>query len=357
MLISENARLPSYFSICIPQYNRTDFLIEACRAYEKQTFKDFEICISDDCSTDGKAEALRTYLNSTGMRYTYAGAARNLRYDGNLRAAIGLSSGRYLLLMGNDDKLSAASTLEELHGELEKAGDVAAAITNYRELLTGVTFRRMSQTKVLGSGPETAIGMFRSYSFVSGVILHGDKARALSTADLDGSEMYQMYLGARLVACGGRFLAIDRVCVDKDVQIAGQAVDSYARRPRVWPCPIIKRRLPMGRLLEVVGAGLGPCVSKTERDKLLFRVARDLYLFTYPFWGIEYRRVQSWRYALGVLMALEPGEITRPVAMSSFRRTLLWPIYIATCGIALLMPISFFDVGRPLFYWIAKRAR
>jgi len=36
------------FSICIPQHNRTSFLIEACKSLQSQTFTDFEICISDD---------------------------------------------------------------------------------------------------------------------------------------------------------------------------------------------------------------------------------------------------------------------------------------------------------------------
>ncbi|MDB9482187.1 glycosyltransferase, partial [Dolichospermum circinale CS-537/05] len=39
-----------FFSICIPQYNRTSFLIEACKVLAQQTFKNFEVCISDDQS-------------------------------------------------------------------------------------------------------------------------------------------------------------------------------------------------------------------------------------------------------------------------------------------------------------------
>ena len=42
------------FSICIPQYNRTSFLLEALKTLNEQDFKDFEVCISDDCSTDGR---------------------------------------------------------------------------------------------------------------------------------------------------------------------------------------------------------------------------------------------------------------------------------------------------------------
>ena len=352
---SQSAAGAPYFSICVPQYNRTDFLIEACRIYAAQTFRDFELCISDDCSTDGKSDQLIAFLKSSGLRFVYARVASNLRYDGNLRAAIGLSSGEYLLLMGNDDALNSPDALAGLRDDLEAAGDVSAAIANYHELSTGVTFRRMSETRLLGSGPDVAIAIFRSYSFVSGVILHGPRARAESTSDLDGSEMYQMYLGARLIARGGNFLAISRVCINKDLQIPGQDVDSYRARPRISPCPFVKRPLPMGRLLEVIAYALRPCVPKRDLDRLMFRVARDLYLYTYPFWGVEYRRIQSWRFATGILMALNPDEIGRKPGLSRFRRLLLWLPYLVTSAVSLALPIGLFDRLRPMFYSLAKR--
>ena len=345
-----------YFSICIPQFNRTEFLIAACHSYAEQTFRDFEICISDDCSTDGMSERLREFLSTSGMRYVYSRTTSNLRYDGNLRAAIGLSAGKYLLLMGNDDALRTPDVLAQLHHDLEAFGDIAAAIANYHELSTNRTFHRMAKTQVLGSGADVAIATFRSYSFVSGVILRGEEARAEVTNELDGSEMYQMYLGTRLVARGGRFLAIERVCIDKDLQIPGQDVDSYRGKPRIWPCPIVRRPLPMGRLLEVIAFSLRPCVAKEELDRQLFRVGRDLYTYTYPFWGIEYRRVQSWPFALGVLLPLNPAAVTAKFPLSSRRRLMLWPIYIASCAIALLTPLKLFDWLRPMLYSLAKRS-
>src|SRR5438067_1165981 len=72
------------FSICIPQFNRTSFLIEACKSLVAQSFSSFEICISDDCSTDGREAELASFLLSSGLDFTYARQARNRRYDGNL---------------------------------------------------------------------------------------------------------------------------------------------------------------------------------------------------------------------------------------------------------------------------------
>ncbi len=346
-----------YISICIPQYNRTDFLIAACRSFERQSFRDFEICISDDCSTDGQEAALAAYLAGSGMRYVYRRNQRNLRYDGNLRSAIGLSGGKYILLMGNDDGLASQDVLQELHDKIESVGGAAVAIANYREVQTGRVYQRMSRTELLGSGPEVAVATFRDYSFVSGIVFDGERARSIASSVVDGSEMYQMYLGARLIAEGGQFLSIADVMVDKDLQVPGQEVDSYRQRSRVDPCPIVKRPLPMGRLLEVVSAGLKPSVDGPILDALLYKAGRSLYLYTYAFWAIEYRRVQSWRYSLGVLLALSPFDIAAGQRLSLLSLAKLWLLYMLLMASGLLTPIVVFDRARPLLYRLAKRSR
>lgn len=348
---------PPYFSICVPHYNRTDFLIAACERLRRQSFTDFELCISDDCSTDGKAAKLLDYLRSSGITFNYLRTARNLRYDANLRSAISLSRGRYLMLMGNDDQLSDVDSLRDIHDNIEHFSPVAVAITNYREIAEDIAFRRMASTGIVGEGAAVAARVFRNYAFVSGVILDGDAARAAETRAVDGSEMYQMYLATRIVASGGRLLGIDRICIEKDVQIAGQSVESYRDRPLLLNCPIVKRKLPMGRLLEVVAKGLAAAPGNRQDDKLVFAVARDLYLYTYPFWGVEYRRVQSRRYALGVLMALNPHDISPELPRSRLLRAQLWAIYLTCSAMALLIPIRLFDALREKLYSIAKRAQ
>lgn len=343
-----------YFSICIPQYNRTDFLIAACHTFASQTFRDFELCISDDLSDDGKASELLAYLEQSGMRYVYRRNETNVRYDANLRGAIALSSGRYLLLMGNDDGLALPDALQRIHNELERARGIAVAIANYREVSTGRVYRRMLNTASLGSGAPLAVRQFRNFSFVSGLIFSGKEARSLATPEVDGSEMYQMYLGVRLLTEEGGLLSLADVLIDKDLQVAGKKVDSYRQRSRIDPCPIIKRHLPMGKILSVVAEGLKPLRNEADRERLLYEAACDLYLYTYSFWAVEYRRVQSWRYALGVLLALSPSDIAPRGAFAAWSRTKLWALYLATTLIGLLTPIFVFDALRARLYAFAK---
>jgi hypothetical protein len=351
------ANFKPFFSICIPQYNRTDFLVKACQSFAEQDFKNFELCISDDCSDDMKEAVLLEYVKNSGLIYVYAKTAHNLRFDGNLRNAIALSVGEYLLLMGNDDGLSDTTTLRALRTELMRFGPADVVVTNYRDLSCGRVYRRVPKTGVVGHGPATAALTFRNYSFLSGIILKGDPARQAATCALDGSEMYQMYLGTRLVAEGGRLLGIDRVCVDKDLKIPNQVVDSYRLKPRLHPCPIVERPLPLGRLLQVVAAGLRGGDAALCPENYLINIARQLYVFTYPFWIFEYRLVQSWRYALGVYLALRPSRITTGLKLSVSGRVRLWMMYGAFGLLSLTIPIGVFQAARPSLYAFAKRLR
>src|SRR5262249_8505929 len=148
------------FSLCIPQHNRTSFIIEACRALERQTYPNFEVCISDDCSTDGGEQRLLRFLDDSQLSYTYRRQTRNLRYDGNLRAAIQLARGRFVFLMGNDDCLSSPTVLADVLSEIERHAPVSVAVTNFEDYATGQQVRRFAQAGIAGRGPETAVQTF-----------------------------------------------------------------------------------------------------------------------------------------------------------------------------------------------------
>ncbi len=344
-----------FFAICIPQYNRTSFLKQALLSFAGQTFRDFEVCISDGGSTDGRIDELEAFLNELGLAYRLARSEENLRYDPNLRRAIGLSSGRYLLLMGNDDALADTEALQALHDALVAHPSAAVAITNYRELPEGGVCRRMARTGSAGAGPAVAASTFRHYAFVSGIVLAGPDSRSWASERVDGSEMYQMYLGARHVAAGGEFLAIDRVVVDKDIQIPGEMVDSYRARPRESAWSLRERPLPLGRIVDTVAAGIAAGAPGSDHRRVSARLARQVYVYTYPFWVFEYRRVQSLAYALGVYRALRPSVTCARLNLRLRNRLVLWAIYLAQGAAAAIIPLWTFDRLRPLLYRLAKR--
>jgi hypothetical protein len=127
--------------------------------------------------------------------------------------------------------MSHAEVLQNVHDELVKHPSVAVAIGNYRDISSGLVYR-MTTTGVLGAGSAIAVSTFRRYSFMSGVVLDGRGARRESTDTCDGSEMYQMYLGARLVGVGGQLLSLDSIHVDRFPGCKAAGWPLARRRPR-----------------------------------------------------------------------------------------------------------------------------
>ena len=87
-------------SICIPTYNRKDYLRETIQSILDQTYKDYEIVIVDDGSTDGTEQMVR----ALGIPVTYYwqpnggdAAARN--------KLIELAKGKYISFIDSDDLL------------------------------------------------------------------------------------------------------------------------------------------------------------------------------------------------------------------------------------------------------------
>jgi len=55
-------------SVIFTSYNHKEFLVEAVESIINQTFKDFELIIIDDCSTDGSQDLLLNYIDDTRVK-------------------------------------------------------------------------------------------------------------------------------------------------------------------------------------------------------------------------------------------------------------------------------------------------
>jgi glycosyltransferase involved in cell wall biosynthesis len=344
-----------FFSICIPQHNRTDFLLEALRTVASQRFRDFQVCISDDHSPDGRQEEIVAALKCSGVSYKFHIQEENRRYDGNLRGAIGLADGRYCFLLGNDDALLNENALGRFHDLIEQYGPCGVVVSNYQDYRTGVRVNRVQSTGKKGFGPGVAARHFRNFSFVSGVVLDRRAAQAFATERWDGSEMYQTFIGCSIIASGKPLLEIAEPLVRKDISLPNLSVDNYATRPRMRPCPIVERTIPLVQLARLTSDALRPYVSSVEQKRHNERILRQLLTFTYPFWLFEYRRVQSWRYAVGVALGMRPKHIASGIHLTRPHRLLIQFYYCAASLVGLLAPLWLFRYSRPLLYRLAKR--
>jgi glycosyltransferase involved in cell wall biosynthesis len=354
MEIRENYLSNPFFSICIPQYNRTSYLIEALKVLAQQTFKNFEVCISDDQSTDGREQQLIDYLKQSGLSFIYKKQEKNLRYDGNIRGSISLASGQYCFLHGNDDCLGSENTLQELYEKIQENNLPTVIITNFEDWQTGSKHQRIRCSALVGSGVEVAATHFRNVAFVTGVIVDRSIAQSHHTDKWDGSEMYQMYIVARAIASDGNLLELADSYVRKDIQISSDSVDSYAAKPRLNPCPIIERKLPLIQIGPLIVDAIEPYLTSDNRNSIIEQIFQQLYQFTYPFWILEYRRVQSWNYALGICLGIKPANTFMNLEFSTIIKVKLYALYSIVCVTGMIIPIRLFDNIRPLLYSVSK---
>jgi hypothetical protein len=318
-------------------------LIEACRTLEAQSFRDFEVCISDDCSNDGREADLLAYLESSGLSFVYKRRDRNGRYDANLRSALSLAKGRYCFLLGNDDGLKGPDTLLQVHDLLIQAPQAGVVFTNFEDFTTGQVVRKGRATRLLGSGPDVAASVFRRFSFVSGLVLETARVEAEATSKWDGSEMYQMYLGCRMIASGAFALEADLVTIRKDIQVPGELVDSYARKPAPVVSGIPAQPIPLVQHARLVADAIGP-YAPGGRTRVFLSVALQFLGFLYPYWLLEYRRVRSWRFAAGVARAMRPAHTLADIRLSWIARSLSMLLYGVSTVIGLVTPIGVLTV-------------
>ncbi len=85
-------------SVIIPTYNRADFIKDAVESVLCQTYKDFEIIIVDDGSTDSTKDVLQKFHNKITYIYKSNGGAASARNVG-----INHAQGEYIAFLDSDD--------------------------------------------------------------------------------------------------------------------------------------------------------------------------------------------------------------------------------------------------------------
>lgn len=110
-------------SVIIPAYNSAAFIDDALRSVLNQTYKNIEIIIVDDGSTDNTAEIIHLHQ---GVKYLYkenggVSSARNL--------GISEAKGEYIAFLDSDD-IWIPDKLELQKGFLESNGDFMLVLTD-----------------------------------------------------------------------------------------------------------------------------------------------------------------------------------------------------------------------------------
>jgi len=130
-------------TVCIPSFNHANFVEEAILSVAKQEYKNIELLIIDDGSTDSSVSIISSVLNKLDGRFVRLKflARENIGLSRTLNQALEITNGKYFAMLSSDDILlpNKTSTLVTL---LERLPHVGGAFAGCKQIDTGGTVTR-----------------------------------------------------------------------------------------------------------------------------------------------------------------------------------------------------------------------
>jgi len=102
-------------TLCIPTYNRANYLPETLESIFNQTYSNFELLVINDGSTDGTDGLMKKYKDK---RLKYLKNHKNLGYIKTMNKGTQMARGDWIMHVSDDDKLRP-TMLEEMVKALE----------------------------------------------------------------------------------------------------------------------------------------------------------------------------------------------------------------------------------------------
>ena len=116
-------------SICIPTYNRVNYLKESLETLLPQAVRlGVEVCVSDNCSTDGTSSFLAE-ISHEFRCFKYEVQEENIGLDRNMFAAISMGRAQYIYPLGDDDLIPEGS-LSVILDAIESHSDIDMILLN-----------------------------------------------------------------------------------------------------------------------------------------------------------------------------------------------------------------------------------
>jgi len=140
-------------SICIPAYKRTHFLMRLLQSIELQTYKDFEVIISDDSDDDSVSQLLTAFRGKFPIQYFKNEKA--LGTPANWNFGISKAKGEWIKLMHDDDWFAKPTSLQQFADSISYGSKfIFSAYANCVEC--------SSQQQVMQSSPSARHRMLKA---------------------------------------------------------------------------------------------------------------------------------------------------------------------------------------------------
>lgn len=156
-----------FFSVVIPTYNRGGLIVKTLASVFSQTYRDFEVVVVDDGSTDDTERVLEPYVRRGEVRY--------VRHDRNCERArarntgMEAAAGDYLTFLDSDDvmyptNLADAALYAEAHPSVRLFHNLYELVDEHGRVLCRYDFPSLADPirAITGGNFLSSVGVFIS---------------------------------------------------------------------------------------------------------------------------------------------------------------------------------------------------
>jgi len=204
-------------SVCIPSYNGENYIGETIESVLSQTYKDFELVITDDCSTDRTIDIIGEYKD---YHIRLIKNESNLGAEDNCNKVISESKGKYIKLLHHDDLLYS-SCLENQVEILEAFENKDVVLVCCGRDIINERDRKILQRKFKGKSGRFSGGQIIKKTVRAGTNIIGEPSSVLFRSDIlrktggfDGSIPYltDLDLWCRMLLHGDIYISSKVLC-------------------------------------------------------------------------------------------------------------------------------------------------
>jgi glycosyltransferase involved in cell wall biosynthesis len=152
---------PSLASLCIPVYNKKEYLARTLESVLSQTYSPLEVIVSDNGSTDGSSEIAHDFANRD-PRVRYFRLEHTVSINESWRYCWQLAQGDFVKLQGGDDSTLPPNFLEKMIEPMLRQPELEFTLCAMHPVV---------QYTATGYGPEIQIHYFRTVAQVCREVL------------------------------------------------------------------------------------------------------------------------------------------------------------------------------------------
>ncbi len=162
-------------SVCIPVYNGEKYINETMDCVLGQTYKNIEVIISDNCSTDRTLELIKAYNDS---RVKIFSNEKNMGIKYNYLKVFTYATGKYLTFMGADDGMALVTLEKEVAIMEDPKYKNVSLVNGYVSIINDESKQVYLKKFLFGTGLFSAFWAIRA-NFLYGSNILGEPNGAL----------------------------------------------------------------------------------------------------------------------------------------------------------------------------------